>query len=321
MSSMRGFSLAVMAALVLGPAAQAAEPSGLAHARLPEQRQMARGAAPVSYLGIDVRAVGDDQVTTLRLKDIHGAEITQVDHDAPAGKMDLRVHDVVLQMNGILIDTADQLRRMMHDCPPGRMVVMTINREGQVITTSAPMADREVVERQAWAQHVGTGINLPGPQAPDSALPTPGETAFAAPAPAPAAPGSRYSKSFLGTLLTSPTYTGAMLEIMRPQLAQFFGVPTGTGLLISSVADNSPAAMAGLKAGDVIVRANLKPMETMGHWAKVIREAKGRPITVDYVRDRQQKTVTLTPDIKRKISYDLPTPCRPSLPLASLTEL
>ena len=157
--------------------------------------------------------------------------------------MDLRVHDVVLQMNGVVVDNEEQLRRMMHDCPPGRMVVMTINREGQTLTTSAPMADRVVLEREAWAQHVGGGPGLPGPQAPAMALPT-GEMAMVNAAPAAPVTSSRYSKSFLGTLLTSPTYTGAMLEMMRPQLAQFFGVPTGSGLLVSGIENNSPAAMA-----------------------------------------------------------------------------
>jgi len=261
-----------------------------------EQRAAAKNSQ--SYLGIDVRAIGDDQVSTLKLKDTHGAEIIRVDHDAPAGKMDLRVHDVVLQMNGVLIDSEEQLRRMMHDCPPGKMVVMTIAREGQSITTSAPMADRLELERQAWTQHIG-GPGLPGPQAPPAALPTGDETASAA-SPASPLPSSHYSKSFLGTLLTSPTYTGALLEIMRPQLAQFFGVSTGAGLLVSSVANNSPAAMAGLRAGDVITRVNAKPMTSVGSWTKTIREAKGRPISVEVVRDRQERTLTLTPDVKHR---------------------
>src|SRR5580704_8158682 len=55
------------------------------------------------YLGIDVRDVSDDEAPTLKLKDSHGAEIIRVDHDGPAGKMGLREHDVVVQMNGAII--------------------------------------------------------------------------------------------------------------------------------------------------------------------------------------------------------------------------
>jgi S1-C subfamily serine protease len=266
----------------------------------PEQRGNVKSGGPQSYLGIDVRAIGDDQVTTLKLKDTHGAEIIRVDHDAPAGKMGLREHDVVLQMNGVTIDTEEQLRRLMHDCPPGKTVVMTIARDGQTLTTSGAMADRVSIERQVWMEHIGVPSPVPGPQAPADGLPTGEVTALNAGTIAAPAPNAKYSKSFLSNLLTSPTYTGALMEVMRPQLAQFFGVPSGAGLLVQSVADNSPAATAGLKAGDVITRANLRPMTNLGSWTKIVREAKGKPIAVDLVRDKQLKTLTVTPDVKHK---------------------
>ena len=109
---------------------------------------------------------------------------------------------------------------------------------------------------------------------------------------------SRYGKSFLGTFLPSPTYTGVLLEAMRPQLAQFFAIPGGAGLLVQNVDANSPAAMAGIRAGDVVVRANQQPVGSPSHWAKTIREAKGRPVLVTVVRDRQERMFTLIPDSK-----------------------
>ena len=266
------------------------------------------------YLGIDFRDVGDDQVVQLKLKDTRGAEIIRVDHDAPAGKMGLREHDVILQMNGVVIAGEEQLRRMLKDCPPGRTVIMTIERDGQIIITSAPMADRAELERQAWEQH------LAGPQAPAFALPTGDITAAELP-PAPTTPPtSRYSKSFLGSLLTSPTYTGLMLEVVGPQLNAYFGV-NGSGLLVRSVADNSPAAMAGLRAGDVVVKANALPVANLSHWTKTVREAKGKPISVVIMRDRQEKILILTPDVKHKSSLDLPSQEHEPVRLASLFRL
>ena len=120
------------------------------------------------------------------------------------------------------------------------------------------------------------------------------------------APSTKYSKSFLGTLLMSPSYTGLMLETMTPQLSQFFGVSAGGGLLVHTVADNSPAAMAGLRAGDVVIRANALRTGSMSAWAKAVREAKGRPVAVTIVRDKQEKTLTLTPDAKRRGSLYVP---------------
>lgn len=307
-----GYGLAVLAAtLVLGPwsVGEVASSTPLA---LNGQHGGVHPAGP-SYIGIDVRDVSDDEVVALKLHDARGAEIVKVDHDGPAGKMGLRERDVVLQMNGVTIETEEQIRRMLKDTAPGKTVVLVISRDGQQQTVSTQMADKTQLEREAWEQHLGN------PQAPASALPS-GDASGSGAASGPA-PNSRYSKSFLGTLLTSPTYTGAMLEMMGPQMAQFFGVQDGNGLLVRKIEANSPAAMAGLRLGDYVVRANTRPVKTLGDWAKVVREAKGRPIAVVIMRDKQERTLTLTPDIKRRSELELPVQARPSLRLACLTEL
>ncbi len=255
-----------------------------------------------SYLGIDLKDVTDDEVATLKLKDTRGAEITRVDHDGPAGKMGLREHDVVVQMNGVVIEHEEQIRRMLWNTPPGRTVVLVICRDGQQMTKTAEMADRSQVERQAWEQHLGAA----GPQAPVMALPGDEAAAAGSSAPSGPVPTTRYSKTFLGLALSTPTYTGVRLERIGPQLSSFFGVPTGTGLLVRNVETNSPAAMAGIRAGDVVVRADTKTVGSMGDWAKAIHEAKGRPVTVVLLRDRQEKTVVLTADSKKRSGLDWP---------------
>lgn len=276
------------------------------------QRGGLHGAGP-SYIGIDVRDISEDEIASLKLHDARGAEIVKVDHDGPAGKMGLRERDVVLQMNGVAIDTEEQVRRLLKDCPPGRTVTFVISRDGQQQTMSTQMADKTQLERDAWEHH------LAPPQAPSNALPT-GDANGTGPAVGPVPP-SRYSKGFLGSLLTSPTYTGAMLEMMGPQMAQFFGVLDGNGLLVRKIDANSPAAMSGLRLGDYVVRANQRPVRSLGDWAKVVREAKGRPFAVVVMRDKQERTLTITPDIKRKSDLEMPLPAEPAYHLAGLTAL
>lgn len=254
--------------------------------------------APQSYLGIDVRDVAEEEVTLLKLRDSRGAEIVRVDHDGPAGKMGLRERDVVLQMNGVLIDGEEQLRRMLKDCAPGKSVVLLISRDGQTQIMTAQMADKGQIERDAWEHH------LAPPQAPANALPTGEGTGASVPAPPEA--NSKYSKSFLGSLLTSPTYTGAMLELMGPQMAQFFGVQDGTGLLVRRIDASSPAAIAGLHPGDYVVKVNAKTVRTLGDWTRTVREAKGRPIVVVIMREKQERTLTITPDFKRRSMLEVP---------------
>ncbi len=264
---------------------------------------MARPAP--GYLGIDVKDVNDDELTTLKLKDTHGAEIIRVDHDGPAGKMGLREHDVVVQMNGAAITGQDQIRRLLHEIAPGRTVALVVSRDGQQLTLTAQMADKSEVERQAWELH----LSGPAPQAPVTGLPSEDQNGGGDQSTASGpAPNAKYSKGFLGTILMTPAYTGVMLERLGPQLAQFFGVPKGTGLLVKSVDNNSPAAVAGLRAGDVMVRADSKPVTNMNDWAKAVHDAKGRPVTVVVLRDHGEKTFSLTPDARRHSDLEMPQP-------------
>jgi serine protease Do len=258
--------------------------------------------AAQGYLGVDVRDVTGDQLATLKLKELHGAEIVQVDHDAPAGKAGLREHDVVLRLNGQPIQSEDQIRRMLRESAPGNTIVLVISRDGAEMTVSAQLANREEVERQAWEQH----LVVPEPQE----TPTPTADSLE---PAPSSGSASSSQwlrgnAFIGTILMSPAYTGAMLEKMSPQLATFFGVPSGTGLLVRSVEANSPAAQAGMQAGDVVVRADTRNVASTNDWAKAIKQSHGHPLTITVLRDKKEQTITITPDAKKRSSLEMPTP-------------
>jgi serine protease Do len=247
------------------------------------------------YLGVDVRDVAPDQVSPLKLKDARGAEIVLVDHDAPAGKAGLREHDVVLQMNGQAIDGRDQIRRMLHDSPPGKSITLIISRDGQQINVTTQMATQEEVERQASEQR----LPVRDPQA------TTSDNTESASSPAPTSSGPpMHGNSFVGTLLMNPSYTGAMLEKMSSQQAAYFGVPSGAGLLVRTVVPNSPAAIAGLQVCDVIVRADAKPVSSTGDWAKAIKNSRGKPLAVVVLRDKKEQTLTLTPDSKKRSSIE-----------------
>jgi S1-C subfamily serine protease len=265
-------------------------------------RASGAGAPPArggqGYLGVDVRDVTEDQIAALKLKETRGAEIVLVDHDAPAGKAGLREHDVILRMNGQAIDGEEQIRRMLRESPPGTPLTLLISRDGQQSTVTTQTANRDEVERQAWEQH----LTVPEPLPP---VEIDGTIYFAAPNSA--APPVRGGNSFLGPLLMDPSYTGAMLETMSKQLAEYFGVPGGTGLLVRSVEANSPAAIAGMRAGDVVVRANAKAVANSADWTRAIKDSHGRPLAVVVLRDKKEQTLTLTPDSKRRSSLQQPS--------------
>ena len=255
------------------------------------------GAARQGYLGVDVRDITTDQMSALKLHDLHGAEIILVDHDAPAGKCGLREHDVLLQMNGQAIEGREQVRRMLHEFAPGRPVQLTISRDGQTMTINTQMSSREEVERLAWEQH----LTQAEPQSPAEG----DEVAQAG------GGAQRSGNSFLGGVLAAPAYTGAVLEKMTAQLADFFGVPSGAGLLVRSVQPNSPAAQAGMHAGDVVLRAASRTIGTMADWARALKQGKDKPVAVVVLRDKKEQTLMLALDAKKRSSVDPRTDSQP----------
>ena len=93
-------------------------------------------------------------------------------------------------------------------------------------------------------------------------------------------------------------YIGATVEPLTPQLAKYFGVRAGNGLLVRSVEDKSPAGNAGLDAGDIIVTANGMPLETTADWLQTLRANAGRPVAVMVLRNRKVLTLAITVDAR-----------------------
>jgi serine protease Do len=246
------------------------------------------------YLGVDIRDITDDRAKALKLKEVRGAEICMIDHDGPAIKAGLREGDVILAMNGEPIEGEAQLRRMLQETPAGRTVSFVYSRDGQEQTISVQLGDREEVERRAWEQHFA----VPEPSGEDASIPDPMDDADSDPTPADP-PQSYPGFGFVGPPTLSGTYTGAVLDALGPQLAEFFGAQPGTGLLIKSIDADSPAARAGLRAGDVVVKLNGQPASARTDWLRALQNSNGKPIAVTILRDKHEQTLMMAAGAKK----------------------
>ena len=244
------------------------------------------------YLGVDVTDVDADKAQALKLKDVHGAVITLIDHDAPAGQIGLKVNDVVLAIDGQNVADADALRRLLRDTPPGRKVSLEISRDGNIQTMAVQLVDRKAMEHDIWTR---LDIDVDG-IAPVAPPPTMGITGSDVPV----------SSGFHISVFTSTLNVGALVEPLTSQMAEYLGVQSG--LMVKQVARKSEAAASGLKAFDVILKVGSDSITTAADWDRDLRSNVGKPVQVTILRDKKQQTLTLQVDSKHRGAANAPAP-------------
>ncbi|HEY7601027.1 MAG TPA: DegQ family serine endoprotease [Methylomirabilota bacterium] len=90
-------------------------------------------------------------------------------------------------------------------------------------------------------------------------------------------------------------WLGVSIQPLTQELAKSFGLTGTQGALVASVSEDSPAARAGLKEGDVIVTFDGKPVEAPRVLPSMVANTPiGRPVPVGIVRDGARQTVTVT---------------------------
>ncbi len=226
------------------------------------------GGGGSSYLGVDIADVTADRLADLKLKEERGAEITMVDQDAPAAKAGLREHDVILSMNGTAVESAAQLRRMIKETPPGRVVTFGISRDGQPMTIKAQLADRK--KALAYEPRVRQWFHMPEmPMIPD------------------------FEPPISVVIAHTSARSGLMVENITPQLGDFFGVKNGNGVLVRSVEKGSRAEKAGFHAGDVVVKVNDQPVHDTSDFTHALRSASGDSAAIIVVRERKEQNLRL----------------------------
>ncbi len=91
-------------------------------------------------------------------------------------------------------------------------------------------------------------------------------------------------------------YLGILPQPLTPELAEAYGLEKPEGVLVARVVENTPAAKAGLKEGDVIVEFNGKPVTSVEKFRIMVAETPpGTEVTLKVIReDGSTKTLKAT---------------------------
>ncbi len=224
-----------------------------------------------AYLGVHINNLTPEQAGDLKLADANGVIVTGLDHDGPACKAGIQTNDVIMSVNGTRIGNIQQMVDVMQNLSAGSVATIGIVRDGTAKNVKVTLASRT-----NWAAH-------PYPLPNNSAA-----KSFMAPLP----PVSFPADTDVPLVTPASARRGIVVEALTSQLADYFGVPGGQGVLVRNVQRGSLGASAGLKAGDVIFRIDGQPIRDLADWRGSMH-TNSLKTTFSIIRDRHEQTVEM----------------------------
>lgn len=207
-------------------------------------------------------------------------EVVGVDDESPAELAKLKEGDLILALDGKEIVSASMLASEIRKRRPGEDITLKIERDGKPMDVKVKLG--EYTENEARRE---MDLKFPG------LFPRGAERPFAVrpkgvvPPTHPKAPLGRKGREFSWE---RRKYIGAYLDELNKEMSAFFGIKDGTGLLVNRLTPKGPAEKAGLKVGDVIVKAEGRRVETVNGLSGAVQDKKkGDKIKLEVLRDKK----------------------------------
>lgn len=231
------------------------------------------------WIGLTV----DDKVVTGRLV------VVDVAAAGPADRAGIRRDDHLLALDGMPLQSADQLAAALAAIAPGSAVKVAIGRGTQVeeltlVARSRPAKPpaRELAREPGaqsireptrdWQPAETTAPPLRGPApAPRTTPPTLATPSVPAPVPVPGAAKGR-------------TALGVRTLPIDPTSQERFRLAEPAGALVIGVVQDLPASKAGVPPGSVIVALDNQPVRSPSELTRIVTSGPvGRPVTLQYI--------------------------------------
>ena len=250
-----------------------------------------------SFLGVQTVEVNRANFAKFGLRDVRGVAVEKVVEGSPAQAAGLLEGDVIVRFNGQEVGSSRMLTRLVNEVSPDHSARITVIRGGSERELNVTVGKRPMPRFEEGSFNFKFPDGFPNVDIPNIEIPR------VPPMPRidvmphvdmPDMPDMpEFDHDFVWSM-GSRRQIGVSLVGMTKQLADNFGV-TG-GAMISEVRENSPAAKAGLKAGDIIVEIDGKAVRGDGDLIRAMGEKKDGDVTLTIVRDRNRQTVKVTPE-------------------------
>ena len=230
--------------------------------------------------------------------DARGAAVRSVAEESAAEKAGIKQGDVVVRFDGEPVRSASHLSRLVAETPAGRAVAIEVTRGGTTQKLTATLAEG------------GQGMRV---LMPDWEMSVPHPPPAPHPPLPPAAPRAPMAWSFRGDdgrdfafkmLSGGPRKLGIEYMELGEQLASYFKLAGKSGVLVTSVDADGPAAKAGLKAGDAIVKLGSDSIADGDDLRDALSEAEGgSEVAITVQRDGHPVELKVTlakPEQRRK---------------------
>jgi serine protease Do len=221
--------------------------------------QLRTGKVTRGVIGISVNVDFDTRAAqAMGIKEARGALVTSVVGSGPAAKAGIEPGDVIIEFNGRPVEDNVALVAMVIATKPGTTVPVTVIRENQRRTLNVTVDELDL-EAEA-------GGRLSRNEAPEQ----PEQTT---------------------------TGIGLRLQPITAELARDLDLPRNRGgALVTEVARNSPAALAGVQEYDVILEVNRQPVSNVPQVTKALQSAAaGAPIGLLVWRQGQEQFLLMRP--------------------------
>jgi membrane-associated protease RseP (regulator of RpoE activity) len=225
------------------------------------------GGGDGTRLGVMLEDVTSRLKSRDKLSGDEGAYVSDVVEESPAEKAGIQEGDVITSIDGKPIKDAQDLTLAVKHASADGAVSIGLNRAGEKKTLSVKL--RKQSRSRSYAYSFGGGRR---------------------PAGIPPAPPAR---PFHFNMMMSQTVEGMELQKLSKQLAEYFEVSGGRGLLVTSVEKRSAAADAGLKAGDVIVKVNSSSVKDVETLRDELYDGDKTSAQIEIVRHGKAQSLTL----------------------------